>query len=138
LISKRRSGTLALSVIAGALGNARVLPEQAQFTLGGPVSAPGYDFASLNGPRAGALHVEWQTKVPFVRVPLGAWGTAPGTATLAPFVHTAWVDGEGWRPSVGLGVLTVFDLLRFDVARGLRGGRWSFYFDVSRDFWQVL
>ena len=133
-----RSGTLALSLIAGALGNARVLPEQAQFTLGGPISAPGYDFASLNGPRAGALHVEWQTKVPFVRVPLGAWGTAPGTATLAPFVHTAWVDGAGWRPSVGMGVLTVFDLLRFDVARGLRDGRWSFYFDVSQDFWKVL
>lgn len=133
-----RTGTLALSLIAGALGNARVLPQQAQFTLGGPVSAPGYDFAQLNGPRAGALHVEWRTGVPFVRVPLGAWGTAPGTATLAPFVHTAWVDGEGWRPSVGVGVLTIFDLLRFDVARGLRDGRWSFYFDVNREFWRVL
>jgi acyl dehydratase len=132
------NGTLALSLIGGVLGNAPVLPQQAQFTLGGPISAPGYDFARFQGPRAAAARVEWRVHVPFVRVPLGAWGTAPGTATLAPFVHTAWIDGAGWRPSVGVGALTIFDLLRFDVARGLRDGRWSFYFDVSKDFWRVL
>lgn len=134
--SKR--GTLALSLIGGALGSARVLPSQAQFTLGGPVSAPGYDFAQFSGQRAAAVHAEWRVKVPFVAIPLGAWGHAPASATLAPFVHTAWIDGSGWRPSVGVGALTVFDLLRFDVARGVRDGRWSFYFDVSRDFWRVL
>jgi hypothetical protein len=37
-----------------------------------------------------------------------------------------------------VGLLSVFDLLRFDVARGTRDGRWSFYFDVSRDFWPIL
>jgi hypothetical protein len=32
----------------------------------------------------------------------------------------------------------VFDVLRFDVARGLRNGRWTFSVDVGRDFWSVL
>jgi hypothetical protein len=34
--------------------------------------------------------------------------------------------------------MTGFDLLRFDVSRGLRGGRWIFSFDVNRAFWSVL
>lgn len=132
------AGTLALSLIGGALGNARFLPSQNTFNVGGPVTAPGYEYHQFSGPRAAAAHVEWQVKVPFVAVPLGSWGRAPASATLAPFVHTAWVDGAGWRPSVGVGALTIFDLLRFDVARGLRDGRWSFYMDVSRDFWGIL
>jgi hypothetical protein len=45
---------------------------------------------------------------------------------------------EGWFPSVGIGALTVFDILRFDVARGLRDGRWTFSVDVGRDFWGIL
>jgi hypothetical protein len=41
-------------------------------------------------------------------------------------------------PSIGIGYLTPFDLIRFDVARGLRGGRWAFYVDISREFWRIL
>ncbi len=41
-------------------------------------------------------------------------------------------------PSVGLGALSFFDLLRVDVARGLRDGRWTFSIDLSRDFWSIL
>jgi hypothetical protein len=44
----------------------------------------------------------------------------------------------GLYPSVGAGFLTPFDLLRIDVARGLRNGRWTFSIDVSRQFWSVL
>jgi hypothetical protein len=76
--------------------------------------------------------------------------------TLAPFVNAAWVDktaavrGDperlmllsppraGWHPSVGVGSLLLFDLLRIDVARGLRDGRWTFSADVMRGFWSVL
>jgi outer membrane translocation and assembly module TamA len=39
---------------------------------------------------------------------------------------------------VGAGFLTPFELLRIDVARGLRHGRWMFSIDVSRQFWSVL
>ncbi len=74
--------------------------------------------------------------------------------TLAPFVNLIWtgsdVDarnpsarlaaGKGvqWYPSIGIGVLSIFDLVRIDVARGLRNGRWTFSADVARDFWRIL
>jgi hypothetical protein len=29
-------------------------------------------------------------------------------------------------------------MLRLDVARGLRNGRWTFSLDVAREFWSVL
>jgi hypothetical protein len=45
---------------------------------------------------------------------------------------------RGWYPSVGVGVLMLYDLLRVDVARGLRDGRWTFGLDVSREFWGIL
>jgi hypothetical protein len=140
LAATRWFGTneLALSFLAAGLTNSPVYAPQQLIALGGPVTAPGYDFHSLVGSRAAAAHLEWRFRVPFVAVPLGSWGRAPASATVAPFVHAAWVDGKGWYPSVGTGVLTVFDLLRFDVARGTRDGRWSFYFDVSRDFWGIL
>ena len=41
-------------------------------------------------------------------------------------------------PSIGVGYLSPFNLIRFDVARGLRDGRWAFYVDISRDFWRIL
>jgi hypothetical protein len=132
------AGQLAISLLAAGLTDGHRLAPQSLIELGGPVTAPGYDFHSLTGTRALAAHAEWRVRVPFIPVPLGSWGRAPATATLAPFVHAAWVDGKGWYPSVGAGVLTVFDLLRFDVARGTRDGRWSFYFDVNRDFWAIL
>jgi hypothetical protein len=47
--------------------------------------------------------------------------------------------GSGAYPSVGVGAIGFFDLLRLDVARGLgREGRWLFSVDVTRDFWRVL
>jgi hypothetical protein len=83
---------------------------------------------------------------PFFPVPLGRYGRAPSTMTLAPFATIVWIDRsagfkesrQGWYPSLGIGALTFFDVIRFDVARGLRGGRWTFSADVARDFWSVL
>jgi hypothetical protein len=45
---------------------------------------------------------------------------------------------RGLHPAVGLGGIGLFDLLRVDVARGLRDGRWLFSIDASRDFWRIL
>lgn len=132
------SSTLALSFLGAGLTNARLIPPQTLIAIGGPITAPGYNFHEFSGRRAVTSRAEWRVKVPFVGVPLGGWGRAPATLTLAPYAHTAWIDGTAWRPSVGMGALTIFDLLRFDVARGLRDGRWSFYVDVNRDFWKVL
>jgi hypothetical protein len=39
---------------------------------------------------------------------------------------------------VGVGAQLFFDLLRVDVARGLRDGRWTFSMDLAREFWGIL
>jgi hypothetical protein len=65
--------------------------------------------------------------------------------TLAPFAHVVYVDRaapfapvQGFYPSIGLGSMFFFDLVRVDVARGLRDGRWTFNADVTRLFWPIL
>jgi hypothetical protein len=35
-------------------------------------------------------------------------------------------------------LLAFFDLIRIDLARGLRDGRWSIGVDFSRDLWSIL
>jgi hypothetical protein len=42
------------------------------------------------------------------------------------------------HPSVGAGLLLFFDLVRLDLARGIRNGRWTFGVDLSRDLWRIL
>ncbi len=134
------------------------MPQELAYA-GGPVSAPGYDYHSLVGRMVATQRLEWRMPVPFVRVPLGRFGTAPATATLAPYVHAAAVGAatpvqrwagdpsaatvqpavtSGVYPSVGIGLLTLFDLFRIDVARGLRGGRWTFSVDLAPEFWRIL
>ena len=126
-------------------GGQRALPQH-HVLLGGPVSAPGYDYHELTGRRGGYAHLEWRTLIPFPRVSLSRFGRTPATAVLAPYVHTAFIGGptdftdrrSGAYPSVGIGLLPFFELLRIDVARGVRDGRWTFGIDITRDFWPVL
>ena len=129
--------------------------------LGGPVSAPGYAFHELVGDAAASQSIELQFPVPFPALRLGRFGASPSRATLAPHVSAAWLralpDGRlvaqsgppfsatlfrmrpgGWYPSAGLALVTAFDLLRFDVSRGLRNGRWAFSVDVTRPYWGIL
>jgi hypothetical protein len=114
--------------------------------LGGPVTTPGYDPYGFVARRAVTQRVEWQQEVPFLAVPLGRYGTMPGRAVLAPFVHGTWVDGalgargarQGWYPALGVGLEPFLGILRFDVARGLRDGRWTFGVDVMRGWWPIL
>ncbi len=134
------------STVAAVSAEENDVPPQYLVYLGGPVSAPGYRFHGLVGQLGAAQRVEWRTPVPFPAIRLGRFGKAPGRATLAPFVHFAYLDDTvivrdseaGWRPSAGLGALFLFDLLRVDVARGLRDGRWSVSVDVSQEFWRVM
>ena len=131
-------GRFVLQTVAAGISNGVAVPPQHLVYLGGPVSAPGYDFHSLVGRLGVSQRLEWRFKVPFFRIPLATWGRAPANITLAPYVNGAWVDGVGWKPAIGVGALTIFDLLRLDVARGLQGGRWTFNMDVSHIFWSVL
>lgn len=128
---------------------------------GGPTTAPGYDFHAFRSRALVSQRVEWRTPIDFVPIPLGRWGRIPGEARLAPFAVVVGsargargtlgapvagggvggvVDGRraGWYPALGVGLLSIFDLVRVDVARGLRDGRWTFGIDVARDFWPIL
>ena len=132
------------------------LPSQELVYFGGPVTGPGYDFHSLVGRTAVSQRLEWRVPVPFLPVSLGRFGHTPGSAKLAPYATIVALTradagpvrvGEpapsltsGGYASVGVGLLTFFDLLRIDVARGLRqgSGRWIFAIDVTHDMWGVL
>jgi len=134
------------TVAAGIFGGSDTIPAQHLVYFGGPTTGPGFDFHDFVGRAGVSQRVEYRFLAPFLPIPLGRFGRAPGTITLAPFANTVWIDRpapfktarQGWYPSFGVGALTVFDVLRFDVARGLRDGRWTFGVDVGRDFWSVL
>jgi hypothetical protein len=148
------------------LSSAPRFPRAAQdlVYLGGPVSGPGYDYHELVGERGGAAHLEWRMPVPFPAFSLGRFGKVPARATFAPYVHVMGIGGvpqcvstasgstavffplgsmcdlpvAGAYPAVGGGFLLPFDVVRFDVARGLRDGRWTFAVDLSKEFWSIL
>ncbi|MHB1311638.1 MAG: BamA/TamA family outer membrane protein [Gemmatimonadaceae bacterium] len=137
------AGTLVLRTLAGAVVGGFAPPAQRLVRLGGPVTAPGFDFHQFAGRTALSQRAEWQHGVPFVPLSLGRFGRVPSTLTLAPFVSAVWVDaqgapGQGWHAAAGLGVLAFFDQLRIDVARGARDGRWTFSVDLSPGLWPIL
>ena len=135
-----------LHTIAAGVFSGDAVPAQHLVYLGGPTSGPGYEFHEFVGHGGVSQRIEWRFLAPFVPIPLGRYGRAPATITLAPFATAVWIDRsaafkparQGWYPAIGLGALTVFDVLRLDVARGLRKGRWTFSVDIGRDFWSVL
>ena len=135
------------TVAAGAVGP--LVPVQELAYAGGPTTGPGYRYHEFAGRLVASQRLEWQLPMPFVAVPLGRFGRTAPQATFAPFAQVVYVArGEaaapfqpvrrGWYPAVGVGSLVLFDLLRFDVARGLRDGRWTFSVDAARAFWPVL
>jgi hypothetical protein len=139
------SRVLLHTIAAGVLSHDSI-PAQHLVFLGGPISGPGYDFHEFVGRAGVSQRLEWRFLAPFIPIALGRYGKAPGTITLAPFATAVWIDRsaafkaprQGWYPALGLGALTVFDVIRFDVARGLRDGRWTFSVDIGHDFWSVL
>ena len=135
---------------AAAFGS---VPIQELVYFGGPLSLPGYGLHDVAGRYGSATRVELQVPVPFVAVPLGRFGRIPGRAKIAPYVNAAVVGGsvscvatvgrcpsltQGTYTSAGVALLTIYDLLRFDVARGFTNGRWTFNVYLSRDFWSIL
>lgn len=148
---------VARTIAAGVAGNGPI-PRQSAVYLGGPVSGPGYEYHSLVGNAALSQRIELRFPVPFMPISLGRFGRSPASLTAAPFVTAVALRSldlgrpaflgsgatrvqrrvSGVYPAAGVGALLFFDLLRLDVARGLRDGRWSFYLDVNRPFWSVL
>ncbi|HEY5219316.1 MAG TPA: hypothetical protein VIJ16_05880, partial [Gemmatimonadaceae bacterium] len=133
-------------------GGASVAPQQLVY-FGGPVTAPGFPLHGLVGTRGVSQRVELRAPIPFFGFSLGTFGSVPASATLAPYFNVVALDPAGAPevlpggvtreervfPSVGVGLITLFDLARLDVARGLKnGGRWTFSVDVARSFWSIL
>lgn len=138
---------LVLTTHGGMVGGSGVLPPQELLHFGGPVSAPGYEFHELAARSGVSQRVEWRLPVPFPSVNLGRFGRVPGEATLAPFVQGTAIrraydldvdHPSGVYPSVGVALQPFYDLLRIQLGRGLRHGRWALNVDVSRDFWGIL
>lgn len=136
---------LFLQTFAGVAGG-RDLPTQWLIFAGGPWSAPGYDFHTFASRAMLSQRVELRQPIPAPSIPLKRWGKSPPRVTLAPFVQLlATASGTpdrpttaALRPSAGLGVLMFYDLVRADVARGLRNGQWRFAIDIDRGFWGIL
>ncbi len=137
------AGTLMTRTFAAGLSNGSSPPSQRLVRIGGPVTGPGFAYHQFAGRAALSQRLEWQQSIPFVPMRFGRFGKVPSALTLAPFVVGLWVDGpdaaaRGWHGSVGLGVLAFFDQLRVDVARGGRGGRWTFSVDLAQTLWPIL
>ncbi|MEO7520914.1 MAG: hypothetical protein ABIW79_03760 [Gemmatimonas sp.] len=148
LLERRIAGdrTLASQTGAGAAGGQALSPQWLVFA-GGPWSAPGYEFHEFSTRAFVSQRIEFRQPVPAPQIPLGKYGKAPGHVTLAPFVAAiATASGitsvptraAAVYPSFGVGVLFFFDLVRIDVARGLRAGQWRFALDIDRGFWGIL
>jgi hypothetical protein len=109
-----------------------------------PIDAPGYG-AHQFAPGPCFAAAGGQFPIP-PSIPVGRWGRSPGRATVAPLTAIVVQEERGVADqrhaagylSVGAGLLVFFDLVRFDVARGLRNGRWTFGVDLSRDLWRIL
>lgn len=137
-----------LSGAAGAVWGGDI-PAQRLFPAGGRGTVRGYSFHRFVGNLYGAAGLELSRPVyhPFV--------------SLALFGDVGWVGIEGagasgavdrWnragRPAgpadgaligIGAGIGLVFDILRFELARGLRqGGIWELVVRVRPDFWDWL
>jgi hypothetical protein len=154
----RDTRLVASASVAGTTGGATQTVSTELVYLGGPVSAPGYDFHSLISNVGATGHLEWRLPAPFPAFSLGRYGRVPARGSFAPYVHAAAIgnptticvpvesptpsecpDAHHFFPSAGAAYLLPFDILRIDVARGLgHQGRWFFGVDVSRDFWSIL
>jgi hypothetical protein len=139
-----REAALTVTGRAGALlGDA---PTQALFPLGGRGTVPGYGFRAFAGERFVALDATASAYLwrPWVRGRLlGALGRVgrDEAETTCPANANCFLPpgGSGWKPSLGVGVGLVNDILRVDFSRGLAtGGRWELVIDANPSFWDFL
>jgi hypothetical protein len=137
------SGTIVAGTFAGVSDGSLA---QDLIRAGGPVTVPGYSAHRFVSRGLVAQRLEWQLPVPFPSIPLGRWGGTPGRATFAPLAaivvqeerNSSGSSHLSGYPSAGAAMILFFDLLRIDVVRGIRNGRWTFGVDLSRDLWRIL
>lgn len=137
-----RDRALFLQTYAAA-GGGRDTPPQWKAFAGGPWTAPGYNYLSFASDALMSQRVEFRKPVWGPSIPLGKYGKSPARVVLAPYAQLLMTTKSearvaGGYGSVGLGTLFFYDLLRADVARGLRDRTWRFTIDIDRGFWGML
>jgi hypothetical protein len=138
---------LHLETHAAGVGGGAV-PSQELVRLGGMVTGPGNSYHEFAARYGVSQRAELRVPVPFFSLPLLKYGKSPAQATLAPYgtlvcvadrvAQAAGSSANGCYPSVGLGFMMLFDMLRFDVAYGFREGGWRFGVDAGRFLWGIL
>ncbi len=108
--------------------------------LGGRGTVPGYPFRAWAGRHLAMGSVEAATDLvgPLVRLRAGLHAGWAGRGS--PAVLESWdVDGsDGMRPAATLGLGLGWDLLRVQMARGLRGGEWQLLLYLDPRWWDRL
>lgn len=144
-------GARAAAGVAFSLSGDTDLAAQQHFALGGRNTVPGYGYRSFAGDAFGMLDAEVAHDVawPWLRLrALGAVGFAANLADLpdaadpdrrfSPSLDWGTTTSDGLRPSLGLGAGILWDVLRLEVHRGLRGGEWQVLLTVDRSLWGLL
>jgi hypothetical protein len=91
---------------------------------------------------------EWRVRVPFPELPLGAFVSTGGYVVVAPFARGAWVAGvvsgapwaasDGVRPTLGVAVEWLHQLVRLEVAVDPVRSKWAWLIDLHRGLWVLL
>ncbi len=107
-------------------------PAQALFLLGGRETLPGYGYRDFVGDRFWLVRAEATFPLRSPWVSLRFFGGMGATYLDSRVVPTDWqaADSDGLRASVGTGIALAWDVLRFDVGRGLRDGKWELIFSI--------
>jgi hypothetical protein len=111
-------------------------PPQLLFLMGGQGTLPGYDYRSFVGRRFWMARLEGTHPLRPPWVGIRAFTTLGATQLAGASLPAAWAatDSDGVRAAVGAGLSLGWDVLRLDVARGLRDGRWEVMFSVDSRF----
>ena len=121
--------------LAGGAATPRT-PPQLLFLLGGPGTLPGHHYRSFVGRRFWLARVEGTHPLRPPWVGIRAFAALGQTQLAGAELPDGWGagDSDGLRGSVGAGLSLGWDVLRLDLARGLRDGRWAVVFSVDPRF----
>ena len=111
-------------------------PAQSLFLLGGRETLPGYGYRDFVGNRFWLMRADGTFPLRSPWVSLHIFGGIGATYLDARVVPSDWKarDSDGLRATVGAGLALGWDVLRFDVGRGLHDGKWELIFSVVPRF----
>ena len=111
-------------------------PAQSLFLLGGRETLPGYGYRDFVGNRFWLVRADGTFPLRSPWVSLHIFGGIGASYLDARVVPSEWHarDSGGLRAAVGAGLALGWDVLRFDVGRGLRDGKWELIFSVMPRF----